>query len=105
MKIGKFHHCVIAIAIISTLFLAAAVSAKVAGTLMHTAEGRVTAINIQQGKISVNGEPYIIEGNGRLLDTLKSNDIQVSEKVVVIYEVMGGARKLISINKKADRAK
>lgn len=101
MRTIKFDLRIITLLMFGILFFAGPSAAKVAINQTYSAEGRVTAVNLKDASVTVGSQTYRIDEKGQIADALRSKSIQISDPVVIIYEIKGTAKRLLSISKKS----
>ena len=92
----------IVLVILISLCFASLSAARVAGNPMHSDEGPVTAIGLEDASITIGSQTYAVDRTGSVMDSLRSKAIQVSDHVVITYEIKGATKRLVTITKDAD---
>jgi hypothetical protein len=72
---------------------------------MISAKGVVTDINLQEKLIAIDGQTYKLEDNLIVFDRLRSQSIQIMDKVEVTYQKTDTQDKLIYLKKQSDTYK
>ncbi|GAB6905352.1 hypothetical protein DESC_120040 [Desulfosarcina cetonica] len=105
MRIIKFDLRIITLLVFGILFSAGPSAARITVNPIHFDEGKVTAINLRDASVTVGSQVYRIDEKGPIGEALRSKSIQVSDPVVITYEIQGTTKRLISISKKSKNEK
>ena len=102
MNINRRHLPLIILVLVGSLCVAGPSAARVAETQMHSEEGQLTAVNLKEASVTVGSQTYAIDDTGSVMESLQAKEIQVSDRVVITYELQGNTKRLVTITKVPD---